>query len=245
MVSNLQGKRAVVIGGASGIGRATALLLAQLGAGVVIGDVNKAAADAVAAEVGGAAIEIDLVSPESITAFAATLVRQTPRLDVLVNCAGWNKVQPFLESTPDLWSRVLAINLQGTIQLVHSLLPLMIEGGGGKVINIASDAGRVGSRGEVVYSAAKGGLIGFTKALAREVASKNVQVNCVCPGPTDTPLLHAAPPKMQEALIKAIPLKRLARPEEIAEAIAFFAQSGSSYITGQVLSVSGGLTMSG
>ena len=141
--------------------------------------------------------------------------------------------------------KVLAINLAGPIRLTHAIFKAMVETGGGRIISVASDAGRVGSSGEVVYSGAKGGIIGFTKALAREGARYKITVNCVCPGPTDTPLFHANPGRLQEALLKAIPFKRLAKPEDIAGAILYFAGPTSDYVTGQILSVSGGLTMAG
>jgi 2-hydroxycyclohexanecarboxyl-CoA dehydrogenase len=164
---------------------------------------------------------------------------------VLVNGAGWGTTHPFWEGTPELWDRIIALNFVGPMRLTKALLPEMMKRGGGKIINIASDAGRVGSLGETVYSGAKGGLIAFTKSLARETARYGINVNCVCPGPTDTPLMAAVPEKVTEALKKAIPFRRLGRPEEVADAVLFFAGDTASYVTGQVLSVSGGLTMAG
>jgi 2-hydroxycyclohexanecarboxyl-CoA dehydrogenase len=170
------------------------------------------------------------------------------RIDVLVNNAGWDKVQPFLESNESDWDKVIAINLYGTLHCCKAVLPAMVAQGYGKVVNIGSDAGRVGSSGEAVYSAAKGGIIAFTKTLARELARYKINVNCVCPGPADTPLfaeIGAENPKLREALQKAIPFRRLARPEDLANAVAFLASDEAEYITGQTLSVSGGLTMAG
>jgi 2-hydroxycyclohexanecarboxyl-CoA dehydrogenase len=167
------------------------------------------------------------------------------RIDILINAAGWGDFQPFVENPPDYMDRVVAINLGGTLHLTRLLLPGMIAAGAGKIVNVASDAGRVGSTGETAYAAAKGGVIAFTKSLAREVARYAINVNCVCPGPTDTPLLQSRPDKLKEAFLRAIPFRRFAKPEDIADAILFFAGPRSGYITGQVLSVSGGLTFAG
>jgi 2-hydroxycyclohexanecarboxyl-CoA dehydrogenase len=163
----------------------------------------------------------------------------------LVNTVGWDRIEPFLDNTPAYWDQILGLNLLGPIRVTRAFLDGMIAAGGGTIVNVASDAGRVGSTGETVYAGAKGGVIAFTKSLAREMARHSIRVNCVCPGPTDTPLFRAQPVKMQEALERAIPMKRLAQPSEVADAIAFLASGRSSFITGQVLSVSGGLTMSG
>jgi len=164
----------------------------------------------------------------------------------VVNVAGWGKIQPFMENSPDFWRKVIDLNLLGPVAVTHAFLGGMIaRGRGGKVITVASDAGRVGSTGETVYSGAKGGAIAFGKALAREMARYKINVNSVCPGPTDTPLLAAVPEKHQEAFVKATPMRRLGKPSEIADAVLFFASSDSDFITGQVLSVSGGMTMVG
>ncbi|MGC8475256.1 MAG: SDR family NAD(P)-dependent oxidoreductase [Acetobacteraceae bacterium] len=240
----------IVTGGASGIGRATALLAAREGARVFVGDVNAEAGRAMAeaARADGLAVEfhaLELTDPASITDFAAAVHRAAPRLDGLVNAAGWDRIQPFMENTPEMWERVIAINLMGAVRLSRAVLMPMIEANRGKIVNVASDAGRVGSMGETVYAAAKGGVIAFTKSLAREMARYRINVNCVCPGPTDTPLFQVQPEKMQAALIRAIPFRRVAAPEEIGQAILFFLGGRSDYITGQVLSVSGGLTMVG
>ena len=244
----MQGLTIVVTGGASGIGQATALLLAREGARVLIGDVDEAGGRAAAAEAGAQRLAVeylplDLTQPASIEAFAAGVHRRTEHADGLVNGAGWDQIQPFLENPPEMWDRVIAINLMGAVRLTRGLLPPMVAARAGKVVNISSDAGRVGSTGETVYAAAKGGLIAFTKSLARELARYQINVNCVCPGPTDTPLFQRQPGRMKEALTRAIPFRRIAQPIEIAQAVLFFLSRRSDYITGQVLSVSGGLTM--
>jgi 2-hydroxycyclohexanecarboxyl-CoA dehydrogenase len=246
----MQGHTVVVTGGASGIGKATALLLAREGARVFVGDVNeaggRAAAEEAAAE--GLALDylpLDLAQSAAIAEFAAAVHRRAPRVDGLVNGAGWDRIQPFLENPPEMWDELIAINLMGAIRLTRAMLPPMVAAQQGKIVNISSDAGRVGSTGETVYAAAKGGLIAFTKSLARELARYRINVNCVCPGPTDTPLFQRQPDRMKEALTRAIPFRRIAQPEEIAEAVMFFLGPRSDYITGQVLSVSGGLTMVG
>jgi 2-hydroxycyclohexanecarboxyl-CoA dehydrogenase len=244
----MQGQTVVVTGGASGIGRATALLLAREGARVFIGDVDDIGGRAAAAE--GAAerlavdyLPLDLTDPASIEAFVTGVHQQAGRIDGLVNGAGWDQIQPFLENPPEMWDRIMAINLMGAVRLTRGVLPPMIAARTGKIVNISSDAGRVGSTGETVYAAAKGGLIAFTKSLARELARYQINVNCVCPGPTDTPLFQRQPERMREALTRAIPFRRIAQPIEIAQAVLFFISRRSDYITGQVLSVSGGLTM--
>jgi 2-hydroxycyclohexanecarboxyl-CoA dehydrogenase len=246
----LDGKTALVTGGVSGIGKATALELARQGAKVIVADVNQdgGATTVAEAKAAGLAVEyvvLDLADLASIDACAAGVLERHGRVDVLVNAAGWDRIQPFLQNTSEFMDRVLAINLRGPIGLTQKLVPAMAAAGYGKIVNVASDAGRVGSLGETVYAGAKGGIIAFTKSLAREVARYRINVNCVCPGPTDTPLFAVQPEKVRVALEKAIPFKRIAQPQEIADAILFFASSRSDYVTAQVLSVSGGLTMVG
>jgi len=246
----LDGKTALITGGVSGIGKATALEFARCGASVVVADVNKDGGAAIEAEAKSAGlpieyVQLDLADLGSIDACAADVLGRRKRVDILVNAAGWDRIQPFLENSSEFMDRVLAINLRGPIGLTQKLVPAMAANGYGKIVNVSSDAGRVGSLGETVYAAAKGGIIAFTKSLAREVARHNITVNCVCPGPTDTPLFHAQPEKLKVALEKAIPFKRIARPQELADAILFFSSSRSDYVTAQVLSVSGGLTMVG
>lgn len=247
---NLNGKTAVVTGAASGIGKATAFELARAGARVFIADIDtrrgeEAQHEAKAAGLNAEYLHLDVTNVESIARFASEVLIRAGHVDVLVNAAGWGKNQPFIENTPEFWQQVMDINLMGPIRLTHALLPSMFEARSGRIINVSSDAGRVGSLGETVYAAAKGGLIAFTKSLAREGARFGVTVNCVCPGPTDTPLWNAVPDKYKEAFVKAIPLRRVGQPQEIADAIFFFASKRSDYVTGQVLSVSGGLTMVG
>ena len=246
----MQDRSIVVTGGASGIGKATALLLAREGARVFVGDIDENGGQAVAARAAGEKLAIeflplDLSKTDSIEAFTNAVRARVERIDGLVNGAGWDRIQPFLENPPEMWDQLIQINLLGAIRLTRALLGPMVAAQQGKIVNISSDAGRVGSTGETVYAAAKGGLIAFTKSLARELARYHINVNCVCPGPTDTPLFQNQPERMREALTRAIPFRRIARPEEIAEAVMFFLGRRSDYITGQVLSVSGGLTMVG
>ncbi|MDH5311109.1 MAG: SDR family oxidoreductase [Gammaproteobacteria bacterium] len=241
---------ALVTGGASGIGKATVLALAGEGATVVCADVDqKRARDLVREAADGGlkveAVEMDLADPASTRRSAAEVLKRHPRVDILVNGAGWGDIQPYIENSPEFMDRVIAINLGGPVHLTQALLTPMIAANRGKIVNIASDAGRVGSGGETVYAAAKGGVIAFTKSLAREVARYSINVNCVCPGPTDTPMLATRSEKLREAFIKAIPFRRFAAPQEIADAILFFAGDNSRYVTGQILSVSGGLTLAG
>jgi 2-hydroxycyclohexanecarboxyl-CoA dehydrogenase len=244
------GKVVVVTGGASGIGKATVTAFARQGATVICADLNAAAGEALKKEAAAANLKVDFVAidmgnSDSIRNAAAALLQKYPRIDVLVNGAGWGDAQPYLQNTPDFINKVIAINLTGPAHLTQALLPPMIAANGGKIINIASDAGRVGSGGETVYAGAKGGLIAFTKSLAREVARYQINVNCVCPGPTDTPMLATRSEKLRDAFLKAIPFRRFAKPEEIADAVVFFASPQSEYVTGQVMSVSGGLTFAG
>ena len=244
---NFDGKTVLVTGGASGIGKATMLAFARAGATAICADVNAAAGEALKKEGNGKIdfVAIDMAKSESIRATAAEVLKKYPRVDILVNAAGWGDIQPYMQNTPDFIDRVIAINLAGPAHLAQALLPPMIAANGGKIVNIASDAGRVGSGGETVYAGAKGGLIAFTKSLAREVARYSINVNCVCPGPTDTPMLATRSEKLREAFLKAIPFRRFAKPEEIADAVLFFASPQADYVTGQVMSVSGGLTFAG
>lgn len=246
----LKNKLAVVTGAASGIGRATAGALAAAGAKVIVADIaaeagEKAAAELRAAGHQAAYLGVDMTDDASIAAFADALKATHGAADILVNAAGWGRTAPFWEGTPDFWSKVIALNFVGPMSLTKALLPAMMDRSQGKIVNVSSDAGRVGSLGETVYAGAKGGLIAFTKSLAREVSRYKINVNCVCPGPTDTPLMAAVPDKVKDALVKAIPLRRLGQPQEVADAIVFFCSPNSDYVTGQVLSVSGGLTMVG
>jgi len=252
----LRNKVALITGAASGIGRAIALRLGEEGCKVGIFDLNGAGAEETAHAIRAAqgtahALAVDISDHAAVAAAVATLEAALGPIDILVNNAGWDKIAPFLDTDPVLWKKVIDINLYGPINMHHAVLPGMVERGGGRVVSISSDAGRVGSSGEAVYSACKGGVIAFTKTMARELARSNVQLNVVCPGPTDTPLLAAAAgggefgPKIVERLTRAIPMRRLGRPDDYPGIVAFLASDDAAYITGQVISVSGGLTMHG
>jgi 2-hydroxycyclohexanecarboxyl-CoA dehydrogenase len=249
MMGRLDDKISIVTGAAQGIGRAIAEKLAAEGAMVVVTDLDEAAAQATAAAIGAdaAGLAADVTDRAAVEAMVRSVHERFGRIDVLVNNAGWDKAAPFVESDPDDWDRVIRINLYGVLNTCRAVLPIMAAQGAGAVVNIGSDAGRVGSSGEAVYSAAKGGVIAFTKSAAREMARSQVRVNCICPGPTDTPLFASVGgdnPRLREALIKAIPFRRLAQPSDLANAVAFYASDEASFITGQTISVSGGLTMS-
>jgi 2-hydroxycyclohexanecarboxyl-CoA dehydrogenase len=244
------GKTALVTGAASGIGRATAEGFGLAGARVVLGDINEeggeAAAGALAVRgVDAEFIRVDVTDPGSIERFRDAALERFGRVDIVANVAGWGRTEPFVDNSPELWKKLIDLNLVGTIMVTRAFLDPMIERRSGKIVCVASDAGRVGSLGETVYSGAKGGVIAFCKGLAREMARHQITVNCVCPGPTDTPLMAAVPDKIKDAFARVTPMHRLARPSEVADAILFFASPHSDFVTGQVLSVSGGLTMAG
>ena len=246
------GRVAVVTGGASGIGRAVCLALARDGARVAVADINTTGAAAVADEVraagsAGLAVPMDVTSRPSVAAGVEQVLAAWGQIDLLVNAAGWDRIMPFVDTTEEFWDRVIALNYRGVLATCHAVLPHMIARGTGVIVNIASEAGRAGSSGEAVYSGAKGAVIAFSKALAREVARHGIRVNVVAPGLTDTPLLRQliddGHEKLVQAIVRATPLQRLARPEEIADAVVFLASEKASFITGQTLSVGGGLTM--
>ena len=246
----LEGRIALVTGGASGIGAATCRRLAAEGARVAVTDLNLAPAEQLAAELGVAAFELDVRSTASVGAALEAVERDLGPPDVLVNNAGYDEFAFFTNTDEGLWDRVLAVNLRGVIAVTHAVLPGMQEQGRGRIVNVASEAGRVGSHGSAVYSAAKGGVIGFTKAVAREAARYGVTCNAVAPGPIETPLLMAAPEqlgelgqKIVETMVGSTALRRLGQPEEVAATIAFLASDDASYVTGQALGVSGGLAM--
>jgi len=240
---------ALVTGGAGGIGEAICHALAAAGRRVAVADLDGAGAARVASEVGGVGLAIDVADPASVgRAVEETRARLGP-VAVFVSCAGWDEMRPFAETDEAFQARVLEINLAGPIRVARAVLPDMIAAGFGRMVMIASDAGRVGSSGEAIYAGAKGGLIAFAKSLAREAVRHGVTANSVCPGPTDTPLFRGMAAaggdgqRIAQALERAIPMRRLARPEDVAPAVAFLASDAAGYITGQTLSVSGGLTM--
>lgn len=252
----LKERVAIVTGAAGGIGQSICKRFVEEGMKLVAADVNAAALEELAKSLVAAGGEVlplafDITRYQDVEGAVAKAVAHFGKIDVLVNNAGWDIAKLFIETEPDLWDKIIAINLKGPLNLHKAVLPHLIAGGGGKVINIASDAGRVGSSGESVYAACKGGLIAFSKTVARECARDNVRVNVVCPGPTDTALLRSFVgegeygQKIYDKLQKAIPLKRLGQPDDIPGMIAFFASSDADFITGQVISVSGGLTMHG
>jgi 2-hydroxycyclohexanecarboxyl-CoA dehydrogenase len=240
-------RKAVVTGAASGIGRSVAVALAEAGADVIAADRDLDGAKRVAA--GHDAITahlVDITSDDSVDALRDDVLGQFSRVDIVVNAAGWDRAEPFMQNDRQFWRDVVDINYLGQVRVSRAFLePMIAAAAGGKIVNLASDAGRVGSSGESVYAGAKGGVIAFTKSLAREMARHQINVNCVCPGPTDTPLFATLPEGVRQALIRAIPFRRLATPGEVADAVLFFASDRARFITGQVLSVSGGLTMAG
>jgi 2-hydroxycyclohexanecarboxyl-CoA dehydrogenase len=246
---------AMVTGGGQGIGRG---IVEQLGAGgyrVAAADLNLEAAEAAAAAVtsnGGTAVavQIDVTDTASVQAAVKAVTEEFGAIEVLVNNAGFDDFMKFLDTTEDFWDRILEVNFKGALRVIQATAPGMVERGWGRIVNIGSDAGRVGSSLEAVYSGAKGGIIAFTKTLAREVATKGVTVNTVCPGPTDTPALRKFAAnsgddaeKVIAGMTRAVPMRRLAQPADVAGAVAYFASDAAGYVTGQTLSVSGGLTM--
>ncbi len=242
---------AIVTGGASGIGKAVVKTLASEGASTAILDINLQSAQNVAEEAssqGGKAIALyaDVTQPDSMNEAVSRAIDEFGHIDILVSNAGWDEMKPFNDTDPSFWHRVVDINYLGHLAVIKAVLSHMIEHNTGRIVTVASDAGRVGSSGEVVYSGAKGGVIAFTKALAREVSRNGIRINCVCPGLVDTPLLASTTSdndKIINAIVRSIPMKRVGQPQEIADAICFLASHQAEYITGQTLSVDGGLTM--
>ncbi len=241
-------RSALVTGAASGMGAAIARRLDADGIRVAVADIQaEMGAEVASSLAAGIFVEMDLSSPESVAAAADRVLAEVGTVDILVNCAGFDVVMPFLDTDEDLWDSLIAVNLYGPLRTTKAFLPGMVDSGWGRIVNISSDAGRVGSSGEGVYSACKGGQIAFTKTIAREVARRGVTVNCVCPGPTDTPpvrrTLAEGGEKFMQALVRAIPMRRLGRPEDIAAAVAYLVSEDAGFVTGQTLSVSGGMSM--
>jgi 2-hydroxycyclohexanecarboxyl-CoA dehydrogenase len=246
---------AFVTGGAQGIGRGIAASLAEAGFRVAIADLNREIAEQTAEELsaGGGqvvAVEVDVTSLQSVKSAVAAVESDLGPIDVVVNNAGWDDFMPFVATDEQFWDKILDINFKGQLRVIHTVVPGMVERGFGRIINIGSDAGRVGSSLEAVYSGAKGGIIAFTKTLAREVATKGITANTVCPGPTDTPALRTFTAssgddaeKVLAGMTRAVPMKRLGTPEDVGPAVAFLASDAAGFVTGQTLSVSGGLTM--
>jgi 2-hydroxycyclohexanecarboxyl-CoA dehydrogenase len=245
-VKGLSGKTVLVTGGGGAIGAAICRRFAEDGAQLLVADKAKDSAEAVAREVKGTALVFDISDYH-----AASRAIADTRIDVLVNNAGWDRFQNFVDTNPADWDELIAINLRGPLNLHRLVVPQMIARKRGRIVNISSDAARVGSSGESVYAACKGGIIAFSKTLAREVARSGITVNVVCPGPTDTPILRGflgegeSGQKVHDALVRAIPMKRVGQPTDIPGIVAFLASDEAGYITGQVISVSGGLTMAG
>jgi 2-hydroxycyclohexanecarboxyl-CoA dehydrogenase len=255
-MQRFQDKTVIVTGGGGGIGGATSRRFAQDGARVAVFDMNLEAAEAVAAQIradGGQAqaFRCDITDRPGVDAAVAAVLERFGPIDVLVNNAGWDVFKPFTKTEPAQWDKLIAINLTGALHMHHAVLPGMAARKAGRIVNIASDAARVGSSGEAVYAACKGGLVAFSKTIAREHARHGITVNVVCPGPTDTALFAdykqgaGNPEKLMEAFTRSIPLGRIGQPSDLPGAILFFASDDAAFVTGQVLSVSGGLTMNG
>lgn len=248
----LKDKVAIVTGGGQGIGRALVLRLAEEGCKVAIFDMNPDAGSETEKLAGGATVKtyiVDVTDQEAVQSAVAAVEAELGPIWVLVNNAGWDLPKPFLLTDKPLWDKIIAINLYGPLYTHHAVAPLMVARGGGRIINIASDAARVGTSTEAVYSACKGGVISFTKSVARELASKGVLLNVVCPGPTNTPMMASvlgegeAAVKWKDAMVRGIPLKRMGEPEDYAGIVAFLASDDASFMTGQTVSVAGGMNM--
>lgn len=245
----MSGRVAFVTGGAGGIGAAICRQLAAAGHRVAVADLSVERAGELAKEIDGLGVALDVTSAPSVAAAVAGVAESIGPVEVCVNCAGWDELRPFLETDEAFQSKVIEINLGGPLRVTRAVLPSMVERSFGRIVNIGSDAGRVGSSLESVYSGAKGGVIAFTKTVAREFARYGITANTVCPGPTDTPLLSEIVKASTDAdrviasMTKAVPMRRLGTPDDIAPAVAFLASDEAAFVTGQTLSVSGGLTM--
>jgi 2-hydroxycyclohexanecarboxyl-CoA dehydrogenase len=251
-LNGLAGKVAIVTGGGQGIGRALSLRLAAEGCKVAIFDLRPDAGAETAKLAGDATVktyEVDVGDYQAVQDAVAKTLADLGPIWLLVNNAGWDKPMPFLKTDVALWDKIIRINLYGPMNTHHAVLPLMLVNGGGRIVNIASDAARVGTSNEAVYSACKAGVISFTKSVARELASKNILLNAVCPGPTNTPMMEAVlgegenAVKWKDAMLRGIPLRRMGEPEDYAGLVAFLASSDANFITGQTFSVSGGMNM--
>ncbi|HAD10307.1 MAG TPA: 2-hydroxycyclohexanecarboxyl-CoA dehydrogenase [Porticoccaceae bacterium] len=248
---NAKSQIALVTGGARGIGEAICRVLTKAGHTVIVTDINTDNAQALAKQLNGHAYEMDVTCPASVNAACEKINQEVGTPTIVVNNAGWDNLMPFLETDEDFQNKVIAINYTGPVRVCRAFLPGMIKAGGGRIINIASDAGRIGSALEAIYSGTKGGLIAFSKTLAREFARNQITVNCVCPGITDTPLIKEITATNELAgrgiasIEKNVPLGRMGQPEDIANAVAYLASEGAAYVTGQTLSVSGGISMAG
>jgi 2-hydroxycyclohexanecarboxyl-CoA dehydrogenase len=253
-VSDLKGKVAIVTGGGQGIGKAITLRLAAEGCKVAVFDLQPATAEAAAEEARARGGEVKVYGVDVSDQEAVNTAVQQAEADLgptwlLVNNAGWDKPAPFLSTDKPLWDKIININLNGPLYMHKAVLPGMVSRNGGRVVNIASDAARVGTSTEAVYSACKGGMIAFTKSVARELARNNVLLNCVCPGPTNTPMMQSVlgtgeqAEKWKDAMVRGIPLKRMGEPEDYAGIVAFLGTADAAFITGQAISVSGGMNM--
>lgn len=242
-----QDRVVLVTGGASGIGKAVAEAFAAEGARVAIADIDEAGAASVAGSIGGFAIAMDVSDPSMVQSGVGDVLAAFGQIDILVNVAGWDRIMPFVDTSEEMWDRVIGINFKGVLATCHAVLPHMIEKRSGVIVNTASEAGRSGSSGEAVYSGTKGAVIAFSKAIARESARYGIRVNVVAPGLTDTPLLQGmisdGNDQLIDAIVRATPIRRLGTVEEVAAAILFMASDRASFITGQTLGVGGGLVM--